>query len=251
MSSCTSPCPQAKESLNVYLDDRNVEFTMKRMPNRPNSVEPRLWCAVYSRPITKTASLPSAVLIKKTAHVKSNKSSMLSVSLEEQTCSREERSASPQWKSTHRLFKAFPFLCLASFPGLSLTFAASSNISTNIQARAHRVVVWCMCLKGLIKCCKKTLRAALYELKQRKEWDLPFMKEKQVQYYFTLICVVLRMTYIHFICCFKQICPVTWWNIKAINVHCGCLKQRPGHFFIMKKEKAPSSNFMAAEASSG
>lgn len=31
--------------------------------------EPRLWCRVYSRPTTKTASLPSVVLIKKTAHV--------------------------------------------------------------------------------------------------------------------------------------------------------------------------------------
>lgn len=146
---------QQQESLNVYLDGRNIEFTTKQLPNRPKSVEPRLWCAVYSRLITKTASLPSVVLIKKTAHVKSNKSSMLSVSLEEQTCSREERNASPQWKSTHRLFKAFPSLCLASFPRLPLTFAASSDISANIQAVAHRVVVVCMCLRGLMKWCKK------------------------------------------------------------------------------------------------
>lgn len=55
-------------------------------------------------------------------------------------------------------------------------------------------------------------------------------------------------------CCFhKQIGPVTQCNIKASNIHYGSMKQRPGHFVIMKKkeEEAPSSNFMAAEASSG
>lgn len=35
----------------------------------PHRAEPRLWCRVYSRPTTKTALLPSVVLIKKTAHV--------------------------------------------------------------------------------------------------------------------------------------------------------------------------------------
>lgn len=226
---------------------------MKRMPNQPNSVEPRLWCAVYSRPITKTASLPSAVLIKKTAHVKSNKSSMLSVSLEEQTCSREERSASPQWKSTHRLFKAFPSLSVWLHSLVSLShFRCVQRHLNKYTSKGTQSGGFVHVSEGTDQVLqKKTLRAALDELKQRKERDLPFVKEKQVRYYFTLICVVLRMTYIHFICCFKQICPVTWWNIKAINVHCGCLKQRPGHFFIMKKEKAPSSNFMAAEASSG
>lgn len=35
----------------------------------PHRAALRLWCGVYSRPTTKTALLPSVVLIKKTAHV--------------------------------------------------------------------------------------------------------------------------------------------------------------------------------------
>lgn len=39
------------------------------------------------------------------------------------------------------------------------------------------------------------------------------------------------------LCCFEQICPVTWRNIKAINLRCGRSKQRLQRLVIIKKKK--------------
>lgn len=45
---------------------------------------------------------------------------------------------------------------------------------------------------------------------------------------------------------------MTWHNIKAINLRRSRSEQRPQRLVIMKKrKKAPSGNFMAAEASAG
>lgn len=232
--------PTGEASFSLYLDGGNVAFTAKRMPNRPNSVQPRLWCGVYSRPITKTVSLPSVVLIKKTAHVKSNRSSMLSVSSEVHTCRREESGAFLLWKSTHRLFRASPSLpvCLCSLVFLSLTLHTVTYQHMDEHGRTQNR------FKELIKCCTKLSG-------QLRPIGWKWRKNDQTRLHSRVYCWEWL---IYFICCFdKQIGPVTWCNIKAINLHYGSLKQRPGHFVIMKKkkEKAPSSNFMAAEARSG
>lgn len=40
------------------------------------------------------------------------------------------------------------------------------------------------------------------------------------------------------LCCFEQICTVTWRNIKAINLRrCGRSKRRPQRLVLMKKKK--------------
>ena len=97
-----------------------------------------------------------------------------------------------------------------------------------------------------------------WQKKKKKKRDSPLMKQKKklpkkAKYYFALVFTLEDDIYILFVVSTKQIGPVTWCNIKAINLYSGCLKQRPGHFVIMKKKrkKAPSSNFMAAEATSG
>lgn len=40
------------------------------------------------------------------------------------------------------------------------------------------------------------------------------------------------------LCCFEQICPVTWHNIKAINLRRSRSKRRPQRLVIMKKRKS-------------
>lgn len=187
---------QQRESLNVYLDGRNIEFTMKQLPNRPKSVEPRLWCAVYSRPITEKALLPSVVLIKKTAHVKSNKSSMLSVSLEDQTCSREERNASPQWKSTHRLFKAFPSLSVWLLSLLTLSLSLRPATSQRIYKQRHTEWWFVHVSEGTDQVVQKKnpLWATMDDwLKRTKEWQ----KETWEWHIFFLYVVLTKFAQWH------------------------------------------------------
>lgn len=73
--------------------------------DRPCRAEPKLWCGVYSRPSTKTASLPSVVLIKKTAHVKI-KQQQQAVCIFRGACVREwgQKNAFPQRKNPPTAF---------------------------------------------------------------------------------------------------------------------------------------------------
>lgn len=82
--------------------------------DRPCRAEPKLWCGLYSRPTTKTASPPSVVLIKKTAHVKI-KQQQQAVCIFRGACVREwgQKSAFPQRKNPPTAFTKLLHL----FPG--------------------------------------------------------------------------------------------------------------------------------------
>lgn len=69
MSSILNVVTASDSQRKLYLRAGNPAFATIRRADWPHRAEPRLWCGVYSRPTTKTAFLPSVVLIKKTAHV--------------------------------------------------------------------------------------------------------------------------------------------------------------------------------------
>lgn len=105
--------------------------------------KPTLWCGIYSRPTTKTVPVPSVVLINKTAHVKSNTSSVLSVSLRSE-CRRQER-------------RTFFFHCenpptdFLQLPPLSVIFVLALTPQCDILAHTVHRVLYSVRVKELIK----------------------------------------------------------------------------------------------------
>ena len=179
---------------------------------------------------------------------------MPSVSLEVHTCGREEWRALPLWKSTHRLFRASPArpVCLCS--PVSLSIALRTVTYRHIYERGHTQSRVCVRACGLIKRCPTLCRRLwLIGWSWREKWPKKKKKKrggtrlswnkqnkkkpKKAKYYFALVFTLEDDIYILFVVSTKQIGPVTWCNIKAINLYPGCLKQRPGHFVIMKKKK--------------
>ena len=152
---------------------------------------------------------------------------------------------------TFQSFSSSP--CLSLFPGLSLNRTAYCDISAHIRAWTHTES--CVCARVWIdQALPNTLQAALADRlklegemtkkKKKKKGGtrLPWKKKKKkkpkkAKYYFALVFTLEDDIYILFVVSTKQIGPVTWCNIKAINLYPGCLKQRPGHFVIMKKKK--------------
>ena len=178
---------------------------------------------------------------------------MPSVSLEVHTCGREEWRALPLWKSTHRLFRASPArpVCLCS--PVSLSIALRTVTYRHIYEHGHTQSRVCVRM-WIDQALPNTLQAALADRmklegemtkkkKRKKRRAVPLIKKKKkknpkkAKYYFALVFTLEDDIYILFVVSTKQIGPVTWCNIKAINLYPGCLKQRPGHFVIMKKKK--------------
>ena len=177
---------------------------------------------------------------------------MPSVSLEVHTCGREEWRALPLWKSTHRLFRASPArpVCLCS--PVSLSIALRTVTYQHIYERGHT-----QSRGGVRMCIDQALptprqapwadrmkrREQITKKKKKKRggtrlsWNKQKKNPKKAKYYFALVFTLEDDIYILFVVSTKQIGPVTWCNIKAINLYPGCLKQRPGHFVIMKKKK--------------